>query len=367
MKHIESIQPEYAAYDLERIFREEGDATATAALTRLLHDWTGCDIPQTDTTPQSDVDELVPLAVSILRRHWQTPLTCLGSHPNGNTGVEPLDLADLFRQLIGDRVQGNEAWCIPPVHDNIPTAVSALRQRDMSSGLTLTLGDGTTTTLPDGISLAQVLGSAFANNINEITDTNIGWAWTNPLNLSSAKKVTLGCVTLDGRELYKVADGEIHLPFCEYANQNSNSYASIYCEKIYLEGFKYGWFRLSGSSSYSNKVTKYLYIGCQGDRTQTIGIYNYDYDTSNAEVHNSVNVEDIEIRQGTRQPLIISNSTIVYWEKLSREKVREHIIDRLADNSDGEPIRIQLGTILSKLTEEDIAVATNKNYNLISF
>jgi hypothetical protein len=206
-----------------------------------------------------------------------------------------------------------------------------------------------------------------ADNITEITDTNIGWAWTNPLNIPSAKKVTLGCVTLDGSELYKVADGEIHLPFCEYADQNSNGYASIYCEKIYLEGFKHGWFRLSGSSGYGNKVTKYLYIGCQGDRTQTIGIYNYDYDTSNAEVHNSVNVEDIEIRQGTRQPLIISNSSIVYWEKLSREKVREHIIDRLADNSDGEPIRIQLGTILSKLTEEDIAVATNKNYNLISF
>jgi hypothetical protein len=217
------------------------------------------------------------------------------------------------------------------------------------------------------MSLAQVLGSTFADNVTEITDTNIGWAWTNPLNISSAKKVTLGCVTLDGKDLYNVADGEIHLPFCEYANQNSNGYASIYCEKIYLEGFKHGWFRLSGSGVYGNKVTKYLYIGCQGDRTQTIGIYNNDYDnTSNAE-KKGVNVEDIEIRQGTRQPLIISNSTIVYWEKLSREKVREHIIDRLADNSDGEPIRIQLGTILSKLTEEDIAVATNKNYNLISF
>ena len=359
MKHIEQIQPEVAAGELSGLLL--ADATATAALTALLHNVTGCAIPPTADTPESEVEELVPLCLSILRRHWTTPLTALGD------GTTPMSLADLMRRLIGDRVQGNEAWCIPPVHGTIPTAVSALRQRDMSSGLTLTLTDGTIMPLPDGLSLAQLLCSGFANNINEITDTNIGWAWTNPLNLSSAKKVTLGCVTLDGPELYKVADGEIHLPFCEYANQNSNAYASIYCEKIYLEGFKHGWFRLSGSSSYSNKVTKYLYIGCQGDRTQTIGINNYDYDTSNAEVHNSVNVEDIEIRQGTRQPLIISNSTIVYWEKLSREKVREHIIDRLADNSDGEPIRIQLGTILSKLTEEDIAVATNKNYNLISF
>ena len=194
MKHIEQIQPEVAAGELSRLLVGDADATATAALTRLLHDWTGCDIPQTDTTPQSDVDELVPLAVSILRRHWQTPLTCLGSQPNGNTGVEPLDLADLFRQLIGDRVQGNEAWCIPPVHDNIPAAVSALRQRDMSSCLTLTLTDGTIMPLPDGLSLAQLFGSGLADNITELHDSNKGWIMTKALStFPNAEKILLGC------------------------------------------------------------------------------------------------------------------------------------------------------------------------------
>ena len=83
MKHIEQIQPEVAAGELSGLLL--ADATATAALTALLHNVTGCDIPQTDTTPSSEVDELVPLAVSILRRHWQTPLPCLGSHPNGSS------------------------------------------------------------------------------------------------------------------------------------------------------------------------------------------------------------------------------------------------------------------------------------------
>ena len=180
MKHIESIQPEVAAYDLERIFREEGDATATAALTRLLHDWTGCDIPVTDDTPQSEVEELVPLAVSILRRHWQTPLTCLSAsvadrHPNGDMGAEPLDLADLMRQLIGDRVQGNEALGILPANDNIPTAVAALRERKI----------GGVSEAPDGVSLPHLLCDSTIPPITELIDDNIGWVMDKNLNLTN--------------------------------------------------------------------------------------------------------------------------------------------------------------------------------------
>ena len=191
MKHIESIQPELAADELDRIVREEGDATATAALTALLHSVTGCDIPQTSALPESEVEELVPLCVSILRRHWQTPLTCLGD------GITPMSLADLMRQSIGDRVQGNEAWSIPPVHANIPTALTALRQRDMSSGLTLTLSDGTTTQAPDGLSLAQLLcGSDVADTITELKDDNVGWTMTKnlPTNITgSLTKLRIGC------------------------------------------------------------------------------------------------------------------------------------------------------------------------------
>ena len=172
------------------------DATASAALSRLLHDWTGCAIPPTADTPESEVEELVPLAVSILRRHWQTPLTCLGSQPNGNTGVDPLDLADLFRQLIGDRVQGNEAMCIPPVHDNIPAAVAALRERKI----------GGVPEAPDGLSLPRILcDSSIANTITELIDDNIGWtaAVDGGVRLMSAlpnaKSVVLGCKVVTGR------------------------------------------------------------------------------------------------------------------------------------------------------------------------
>ena len=191
MKHIESIQPEYAADDMTALLLS--DATASAALSRLLHNVTGCDIPQTADTPESEVEELVPLAVSILRRHWQTPLTCLGSHPNGNTGVEPLDLADLFRQLIGDRVQGNEALGIPASNDNIASTVSALTKRRIFNG---------EDNIPDGYSLARLLGSEPELSYSLI-DNNSGWTYDRPdylglhhLFKGLSGKVVLGCESI---------------------------------------------------------------------------------------------------------------------------------------------------------------------------
>ena len=155
------------------------DATATAALTRLLHDWTGCDIPQTDTTPQSEVEELVPLCLSILRRHWQTPLTALGD------GTTPMSLADLLRRLIGDRVQGNEALCIPPVHDNIPAAVAALARRKLTGP----------PELPDGLSFARIFCDSTIPPITELIDDNIGWVWdaVMPTTIPSITKMVIGC------------------------------------------------------------------------------------------------------------------------------------------------------------------------------
>lgn len=193
MKHIEQILPEQAAFELDRICREETDATATAALTCLLQDWTGCDIPQTADTPQSEVEELVPLCVSILRRHWQTPLTCLG---DGNT---PMSLADLIRQLIDRRVQGNEALGIPAANANIASAVAALTKRHIDDGLTLTLSaNGGDASSPDGISLAQVLCGKgdLLGKVVEIIDDNIGWTMTNnlPTNITgSLTKLRLCC------------------------------------------------------------------------------------------------------------------------------------------------------------------------------
>lgn len=189
MKHIESILPENIADELTRFLSD--DATISSALKDLLHRDTGCDIPSLDSVPTSDIEEIIPLCLSILRRFWNTPLTAL------EDGTEKQSIAEVFQKVLGDRVQGNEVWGIPAIHGDIPTAVSALLHRHIDDGLNLTLADDTTMPLPDGISLAQVLGSTIANNITEITDTNVGWEYKNPLQnilaiFPNMTKLTLG-------------------------------------------------------------------------------------------------------------------------------------------------------------------------------
>ena len=183
------------------------DATASAALSRLLHDWTGCAIPPTDDTPESEVEELVPLCLSILRRHWTTPLTALGD------GTTPMSLADLMRRLIGDRVQGNEAWSIPPANANIPTAVSALLERKI----------GGVPELPDGLSLPRLLcDSSIANTITELIDDNIGWdyAYGAKIPFANLRKITLNCKRLGGyaysyQEWFPSTVEDIEMPYLE--------------------------------------------------------------------------------------------------------------------------------------------------------
>jgi hypothetical protein len=217
MKHIESIQPEYAADDMTALLLS--DATASAALTALLHSVTGCAIPPLATIPESEVEELVHLCLSILRRHWTTPLTALGD------GTTPMSLADLMRRLILGRVDGNESLGIPPANANIPTAVSALTKRHIDDGLTLTLTDGgadgstpTTTSLPDGLSLAQLLCSGLADNITELQDSNKGWTANGSSiqslisRFSALKRLEINCKEIIGTMNQAQVKGEVYAP-----------------------------------------------------------------------------------------------------------------------------------------------------------
>ena len=263
MKHIEQIQPEYAAFELDRIGREETDATASAALTALLHNVTGCAIPPTSDTPQSEVEELVPLCLSILRRHWQTPLTALGD------GTTPMSLADLMRRLILGRVDGNEALGIPPANANIPTAVAALTKRHIDDGLTLTLTDGTIMPLPDGLSLAQLLCTGLADNITELQDSNNGWgakdnSGTDLLNLfPNCETLTLGMVEIKGNGKYisgkSNLKGTVSFPHLKRYGQptadqqNGIIYGCPNVTKLYMPELEYvnHYSRMAGSADWA--------------------------------------------------------------------------------------------------------------------
>ena len=364
MKHIEQIQPEYAAEELERIVREEGDATATAALTVLLHNVTGCAIPPLADTPESEVEELVPLCLSILRRHWTTPLTALGD------GTTPMSLADLLRRLIGDRVQGNEALGILPANANIPTAVAALTQRHIDDGLTLTLGDGTTTTLPDGLSLAQLLCSGLADSVTEIRDSNTGWTMSKQMSVrdyianfpqaqvfhfncgkvtawqcnGNARAVTLifdNCTEIPSRFIGESSNSGLNTQcpnFIVYiyglktTNNSENGYGTIFAGEFYLPDYERGVWRVGGSASFSNSCTKKIYVGCKGNKSDTIRFWHY-YEQST--------VTDFEIGDGACQNITISNLV-----GLTAENIYNHILCRLKQDEPmcGEGVTITLGT-----------------------
>ena len=115
--------------------------------------------------------------------------------------------------------------------------------------------------------------------------------------------------------------------------------------------------------------TRKIYFGFKGKRTDLISLYSTTV--------NLTNLEDIEFGEGARQPFILrltesSDASSIRPTGMTRETIRAHIIDRLADNNyedDGvtpaPTITIALGSLeIAKLTAEDIAVATNKNYTL---
>ena len=365
MKHIEQIQPEVAAYDLERIFREEGDATATAALTALLHNVTGCDIPQTDTTPESEVEELVPLCLSILRRHWTTPLTALGD------GTTPMSLADLMRRLIGDRVQGNEAWCIPPVHDNIPAAVSALRERKISG----------VPELPDGLSFARIFCDSTIPPITELIDDNIGWVmdkrFAAKTYLKDCELVELNCVEIDcGINDYNGgtmlnSDCEYHLPSLKRITPQTANVGfghgifdcAVQTHDIYmpeLERIEKGsnFAIIRGINAPNNTEPFSLYapkLSSLGSESRIVRAYNAcatgvekivlgTIETPLEFAHNTnmatPNLIHLEFGQGTSASLNLAGWNPTDKGSLFLSNFRLYIADRLSDNGSGKTLTL---------------------------
>jgi len=137
---------------------------------------------------------------------------------------------------------------------------------------------------------------------------------------------------------------------------NTNNYGDYHAPKLYFDTLKKGNIRMGGSGSYSNACT-YVYLGCYGNPDDEIALF----------YHSTCAVTDLEIRDGAKQKLTLTNFTT-----LTADNIVAHIFEKLADNTyqeDGvtpaEPITITLGTAnLNKLTAEQKAVATDKNYIL---
>ena len=397
MKHIEQILPEYAAADLSRLLVSEPDATASDALTALLHNVTGCAIPPTADTPQSEVEELVPLCLSILRRHWTTPLTALGD------GTTPMSLADLMRRLIGDRVQGNEAWSIPPFTANIPTAVAALCARHIADGLTLTLTDGTdgstdgstptTTSLPDGLSLAQLLCTSLADTITEIKDSNVGWTWTNTFTqFPNAKRITFNAAgdKVYGSPLIQHSGvEELNVPYLNRVEEGNSSQGSNFFQCPNLRVFRLDrlTFWQGGYRATAMPLLKELYMpNCQSYlQSITYGGFNapelekwvlgkltsFKMANNNgtnlmASCHNLIH---IEVGEGTAcsLPMDVWNPTTALSERLDEflSNFKTYIAHRLTDQGSG--LTLTLSQAVRDAIQQDpdiVNIITSKGWTI---
>ena len=263
----------------------------------------------------------------------------------------------------------------------LPTALSALSARKISNG------GATSDGINDGVSLAHLLCSA--NQVTKIVDDNYGWIADKAnalqtmmsifdscrdftLNFVKATQVLIGefyntdrTYTFNFPYLSELGDQRIigteyvnrnptfivHAPSVKTTNQTSNTYSSFYARQIYLDNYEKGVYRIGGSASYHNPHVTYMYVGCKGKPTDTIRFWQYVEDTQ---------LVDFEIGQGARQPITLENVT-----GLTAENIVNHIFEPLADNTDGDPITINIGSAnLAKLTDEQKAIAQNKNYTL---
>lgn len=196
--------------------------------------------------------------------------------------------------------------------------------------------------MPNVSTCAGTTGGAFVINSNALSELKLGEEVT---VWQAAKSANVDGLHIDVEESY--TSGPAY---------NTNNYGDYHAPKLYFDTLKKGNIRMGGSGSYSNACT-YVYLGCYGNPDDEIALF----------YHSTCAVTDLEIRDGAKQKLTLTNFTT-----LTADNIVAHIFEKLADNTyqeDGvtpaEPITITLGTTnLNKLTAEQKAVATDKNYIL---
>ena len=154
------------------------------------------------------------------------------------------------------------------------------------------------------------------------------------------------------------------LVFCDelyHYGENDYKHPDLNAKEIYFQGLKKGNIYLGSNASYQN-TTEYIYINCIGGREDEIYLMNQGVDSGT-----SIRNHSIEISEGTRQPL-----SFLTFKYMPADNIVNYIFKKLADNrfeDDGvtpaPAIKIAIGSEnLSKLTDAQKAIATDKNYIL---
>ena len=114
---------------------------------------------------------------------------------------------------------------------------------------------------------------------------------------------------------------------------------------------------------YIPQISGTIYWGSVGGSNFNIAVHLGSQQEDNIKIATSTNYANrftiVTVELGFRSSLDLH-----FWTYISAETL-QGIIDNLADNNDYEPLTLTLGTTLkNKLSEEYIAIATAKNYNI---
>ena len=246
----------------------------------------------------------------------------------------------------------------PRTLPNLLTALTAFSDRKISNGSAPSDG------IPDGTSLVHLLCGAY-DAVTILRDDNHGWAFTKamPNQFPNCNEYHFNCSSVPGGNitLFSKADADVHLDELETSNNDGTYYAMFVVKRLYLNAYKKGIFRIGGHAAYTNTTTEYIYVGCKGGPTDVIRLNNYCYG-------GGCTLAKVQLREGARQPFTLDCPSFQVadpYVNMTAENIVSGILEPLADNTDGSPITINIGSAnLAKLTDEQKAIAQNKNYTL---
>ena len=176
-------------------------------------------------------------------------------------------------------------------------------------------------------------------------------------------KDVVQCSYLERPSKYSSISGSEIIPelyvYSKEIIDNSDTYPFAMPQKLIFPTLNKGRIWIGGNASYSNPITKNIYLSCNGNRNDEIYL-GAATNTTNS------NIINVEIREGARQIITIKTLT------MDVDSIVNNIFKKLADNNfedDGvtpaPAIKITIGSAnLNRLTDEEKAIATDKNYIL---
>ena len=383
MKDLEKIKSEDLAAQVQDA--NPGNFAIEQEVAQLV----GATVPQPTQPSADDARELGAQLLVFLRRALtpiqtalRTAVAAIYAHLDSRcTDYTPAAYAP-YRILPYDPMTTPRA---PRSVANLLTALTAFSDRKISNGSAPSDG------IPDGTSLARLLCADRAS-VTELKDDTPGWTanragWLSTLlNLfPNATKFTIGCSSITAAPTSggSSVEAEVHLKTkdlnfspnndslgnidlwldeLETCNVRAQGPPMFRAKRIYFPVFKSGTYSVGGSAGWTNGNTQYIYFGCKGKTTDTITLTN----AAGGSTGSTQALAMVELRQGARQPITFGG--IPSWDcypNLTAENIVSGIFDKLADNTDGAPITLNLGTyLLGKLSAEQKAIAQNKNYTL---